>query len=98
MKSQLDVMSKFMLMGMPLYDVIKASSWVPAQVIKRENLGHLSVGSEADIAILNIRKGEFGFFDKTGYKVMGKEKFECEMTIRAGAIVYDINGLAYPVK
>lgn len=98
MKSQLDVMSKFMLMGMPLYEVIKASTWVPAQVIKRENLGHLTVGSEADIAILNIRKGDFGFFDKTGYKVMGKEKFECEMTLRAGTIVYDINGLAYPVK
>lgn len=98
MKSQLDVMSKFMLMGMPLYDVIKASTWTPAQVIKRESLGHLSVGAEADITLLNIRKGDFGFFDKTGYKVMGKEKFECEMTIRAGAIVYDINGLAYPVK
>jgi dihydroorotase len=98
MKSQIDVMSKFMLMGMPLADVIKASTWSPAQVIKRENLGHLSVGAEADIAILNIRKGDFGFYDKTGYKVMGKEKFECEMTIRAGAIVYDINGLAYPVK
>jgi dihydroorotase len=78
--------------------VIKASTWTSAQVIKRENLGHLSVGAEADIAILNIRKGDFGFYDKTGYKLMGKEKFECEMTIRAGAIVYDINGLAYPVK
>ncbi len=98
MKSQLDVMSKFLLMGMPLAEVIRASTWSPAQVIKRENLGQLSVGAEADIAILNLRKGDFGFFDKTGYKVMGKEKFECEMTIRAGAIVYDLNGLAHPVK
>jgi dihydroorotase len=82
---------------MPLAEVIKASSWTPAQVIKREELGHLSEGAEADIAILNIRKGNFGFYDKTGYKVNGTEKFECELTIRAGKIAYDLNGRATPV-
>ncbi len=97
MKDQLSVMSKFMQMGMPLAEVIKASSWTPAQVIKREELGHLSEGAEADIAILNIRKGNFGFYDKTGYKVNGTEKFECELTIRAGKIAYDLNGRATPV-
>lgn len=97
MKDQLSVMSKFMQMGMPLAEVIKASSWTPAQVIKREELGHLSEGAEADIAILNIRKGNFGFYDKTGYKVNGTEKFECELTIRAGKIAYDLNGRANPV-
>ena len=97
MKNQLDVMSKFLLMGMPLIDVIKASTWEPAKVIKREELGNLSVGGIADIAILNLRQGDFGFFDKTGYKVKGKQKFECEMTIRAGKIVYDLNGIADPV-
>ena len=97
MKNQLDVMSKFLLMGMPLYDVIKASTWEPAKVIKREELGNLSVGGIADIAILNLRKGDFGFFDKTGYKVKGKQKFECEMTIRDGKIVYDLNGIADPI-
>jgi dihydroorotase len=97
MKDQLSVMSKFMQMGMPLTEVIKASSWTPAQVIKREELGHLTEGAEADIAILNIRKGNFGFYDKTGYKVNGNEKFECELTIRAGKIAYDLNGRATPV-
>jgi dihydroorotase len=97
MKDQLSVMSKFMQMGMPLTEVIKASSWTPAQVIKREELGHLTEGAEADIAILNIRKGNFGFYDKTGYKVNGTEKFECELTIRAGKIAYDLNGRATPV-
>ena len=43
MKSQIDVMSKFLFMGMPLNDVIKASTWAPAQVIKQEELGNLSV-------------------------------------------------------
>ena len=97
MKDQLSVMSKFMQMGMPLAEVIKASSWSAAKAIKREELGHLTEGAEADIAILNIRKGNFGFYHKTGYKVNGTEKFECEVTVRAGKIAFDMNGRANPV-
>jgi dihydroorotase len=97
MKDQLSVMSKFMNLGMPLFEVIKASTWKPAQVINRTNLGHFTEGAEADIAILNIRKGNFGFYDKTGYKVNGTEKFECELTIKGGKVVYDLNGLANPI-
>jgi dihydroorotase len=91
------VMSKFLLMGMPLQDVIRASTWTPAQVIHHEELGNLSVGGIADLAILNLRQGNFGFYDKTGYKVPGKQKFECEMTIKDGRIVYDLNGIADPI-
>jgi len=84
-------------MGMDLQSVIKTSTWRPAQVIKREELGNLSVGSDADIAILNIRTGKFGLFDYTGYKLETDKKIECEMTIRAGRIVYDLNGIANPI-
>lgn len=97
MKDQLAVMSKFLLIGMPLSEVIKASTWAPAQVIHKEELGNLSVGGIADIAILNLRQGDFGFYDKTGYKIMGKQKFECELTIKGGKIVYDLNGKADPI-
>ena len=97
MKSEIDVMSKFLFMGMPLNEVIKASTWAPAQVIKHEELGNLSVGAIADVVVLNLREGNFGFYDKTGYKVNGKQKFECEMTIKNGKIVYDLNGIANPV-
>jgi dihydroorotase len=97
MKSQIDVMSKFLYIGMPLKDVIKASTWAPAQVIKREELGHLSVGAIADVAILNLRQGNFGMYDKTGYKVISKQKLECEVTIKGGKIMYDLNGIAEPV-
>lgn len=97
MKNMLNVMSKFLLMGMDLKDVIKASTWAPAQEIHREELGNLSVGAPADIAMLNMRKGDFDFFDYTGHKQEGKEKLECEMTIRDGKIVYDLNGIADPV-
>lgn len=97
MKDQLNIMSTFLTMGMGLTSVITASTWSPAQAIQREELGHLSEGAVADIALLNIREGEFGFKDKNGYKLTGNQKFECEMTVREGKIVYDLNGIATPV-
>ena len=97
MKGQLEVMSKFLLMGMPLPEVIKASTWSAATAIKKEELGHISVGSIADVSILNLRKGNFGFYDKTGYKLKGNQRFECEMTLKGGNIVYDMNGIATPI-
>lgn len=97
MKNMLNVMSFFLAMGMDLPNVIKASTWNPAKEIKHEELGNLSVGTVADIAILNLQKGNFGFWDRHGYKLMGKQRLECEMTIRAGKIVYDLNGIATPV-
>jgi dihydroorotase len=97
MKSQIDVMSKFMLMGMPLAAVIHASTWKPAQVINRTELGHLSPGAEADVTVLRVRKGEFGFYDKTGYFIPGKERLECEVTIKGGQVMYDMNGLTKPI-
>lgn len=97
MKDMLTTMSKFMAMGMDLKSVITASTWNPAQEIKHEELGNLSVGSGADVAILNFRKGKFGLFDYTGYKIEADKKLECEMTIRDGKIVYDLNGIANPI-
>lgn len=97
MKDMLNVMSTFVAMGMQIPAVIKASTWSPAQAIKHQELGNLSVGSVADVAVLNVLEGNFGFWDRMGYKLPGKQKFQCEMTIRAGRIVYDLNGIATPV-
>jgi len=94
MKDMLTTMSKFLAMGMGLKNVIQASTSNPATEIKHEELGNLSVGAEADIAILNVRKGKFGLFDYTGFKVEANEKLECELTMRAGEVVYDLNGMA----
>jgi dihydroorotase len=93
MKDMLTTMSKFLAMGMDLKSVIQASTSNPATEIKREDLGNLSVGAEADVAVLNVREGKFGFFDYTGYKVDANKKLECELTMRAGKIVYDLNGI-----
>ena len=97
MKDMLTTMSKFMAMGMDLKSVITASTWNPAKEIHREELGNLSVGSGADVAILNIRKGKFGLFDYTGFKIETDKKLECELTVRDGKIVYDLNGIANPI-
>lgn len=97
MKDMLLVMSKFLKLGMTLPEVIQASTWAPAQAIKRENLGHLSVGAIADVAILSMKKGSFGFYDMAGYKMDSNEKLECEMTISGGKIVYDLNGIVNPL-
>ena len=97
MKDLPNVMSKFLNMGMDLSAVIKATTWNPAQEIQRPELGNLSVGTEADLAIFELRGGNFGFFDYVGDKIKGNKKLECELTIRAGKIVYDLNGIADPV-
>jgi dihydroorotase len=96
MKDMLNVMSKMMSIGMTLQGVIQSATWNPAREIKHEELGHLSEGAVADIAILGVRNGKFGFFDYTGYKVEGTQKLECEMTIKGGKVVYDLNGLVTP--
>ncbi|HTI60787.1 amidohydrolase/deacetylase family metallohydrolase [Mucilaginibacter sp.] len=97
MKDMLTCMTKFLQLGMSLHDVIQASTSNPAKEIKHEELGNLSVGADADIAVLSIRDGKFGLFDYTGYKVEASKKLECELTVRAGKIVYDLNGIASPV-
>ena len=97
MKDLSNVMSKFLNMGMSLLDVILRTTWNPATVIKRPELGNLSVGSEADIAVFSVRKGDFGFVDIRRTKIKGTQKLETEMTIRAGKIVWDLNGISMPL-
>lgn len=93
MKDMANLMSKFLNMGLPIQDVILRSTWKPAQIINHTELGNLSVGAVADVAVFNLRKGNFGFIDVGEDKILGTQKLEAEMTIRAGKIVWDLNGL-----
>lgn len=93
MKDMLNVMSKFLNIGMPLDDVILRSTWHPAREIKHEELGHLSVGAPADVAVLRVAKGNFGFVDVYGARMKGTQKLECELTLRDGRVVWDLNGI-----
>jgi len=96
MKDQINVMSKFLALGLSLDDVIKQSTWNPAREIKQEGLGNLSVGAGADVAVLRLENGNFGFVDSFGGRLRAKQKLVCEMTLRDGKVVYDLNGLARP--
>ena len=93
MKDLLNVASKFINLQMPLAAVIHALTWNPARGIGRTDLGHLSEGAVADLAVLKLREGDFGFVDAQGRRMAGNRKLECELTIRAGKVVYDLNGL-----
>ncbi len=91
-------MSKFLNMGMDLPDVIQRATWSAALSIKREDLGQLSEGSDADITVFSLLRGKFGFIDAEGSKMEGDRKLETELTIREGKVVYDLNGLAAKVN
>jgi dihydroorotase len=94
MKDLCNVLSKFMAIGMTLEEVISRATWIPAQVIHRPDLGHLSVGAEADVAVLKLREGDFGYTDVRRKKVNSPQKLEAELTLRAGRIVWDLNGIS----
>ena len=96
MKDMLNVMGKFLAMGMSLDDVVRWSTWNPAREIRHEELGHLSVGASADVAVLRLENGNFGFADMYGARLKGTRKLTCELTLRDGKVVYDLNGMTRP--
>ncbi len=94
MKDMLNVMSKFLNMGMTLDDVVLRSTWNPAKEIRREEFGQLSVGAIADVAVLRLLKGDFGFVDIAGARMKGNQKLIAEMTVKGGRVQWDLNGLS----
>jgi dihydroorotase len=94
MKDMTNVMSKFLNLDMALEDIVTRSTWNPAREIHHEELGNLSIGSEADIALFSIEKGNFGFVDSLGGRFDGHTKLVCQLTIRNGNVVWDLNGLS----
>jgi dihydroorotase len=89
-----NVMSKFLAMGVPLDDVIRRSTVNPASEIRRPDLGTLSVGKDADIAVLELMHGHFAYIDNGVAKMNANVQLTARMTVRAGRIVYDPSGLS----
>lgn len=94
--SMLDTMAKCMAMGMSFKEVVYRSTVTPAKAIRRPALGTLSVGAEADVAVLRRQAGDFSFRDCGWTRIAAKEQLECEMTLRAGKVVWDRHGLSCP--
>lgn len=93
----LTTMSKVLSIGMPLQETIYRSTVTPAHEIGHPELGTLTIGAEADIALLTLEEGEFGYSDCGRAKYIGSKKLLCSMTIRAGEVVYDPVGMAQPL-
>ena len=91
MKDMTNVMSKILNLGSSLDDVIRMSTWNPAREIKRPDLGNLDVGAEADVAVLRLDRGTFGFADSAGARESGSQMLVCELTLRKGTVAWDLN-------
>jgi dihydroorotase len=94
MKDMLNVMSKMLNLGAPLDQVIAQSTWHPAREIHREELGNLDVGADADVTVLRIERGDFGFVDSFGARLRGNQRLLAELTVRDGLVVWDENGIS----
>jgi dihydroorotase len=94
MKDMTNVMSKMLNLGSSLEQVIQMSTWNPAREIKRPELGHLDVGAEADVAVVRVDRGKFGFIDSAGAANTGDQLIVSELTLRKGRVVWDLNGRA----
>jgi dihydroorotase len=92
----LTTMNKLLNIGMPLQELIYRSTVTPANEIGHPELGNLSVGAEADVAVLKMQSGDFGFMDCGRAKLCGDKKLECMLTLRAGEIVFDPNAMSVP--
>ena len=94
MKDQLNTADKILTLGVPLKEVVAEMTSHPAKEIKHEELGNLSEGSVADVAVLHVEKGKFGFTDMINLRHDGSERLICELTVKGGKVVYDLNGIS----
>jgi dihydroorotase len=94
MKDELNVADKIMAVNVPLKQVVAEMTSHPAHEIRHDELGNLSEGSIADVAVLRLETGTFGFTDMVNKRLDGNKKLICELTLKDGKIVYDLNGIS----
>jgi dihydroorotase len=81
---QVTTMSKFLCLGMPLGDVIAASTVNAATALRRPELGTLKAGSVGDATILSVRQGQFDYVDVVGEHMTGDRRILSEGVVIAG--------------
>ena len=92
--NMITTMSKLLNMGMSVDQIIERVTANPARVIRRPDLGTLSEGAIADIAVLRIQEGRFGFLDSGHARLDGSRRLDCVLSVRNGAVVWDSEGLS----
>ncbi|HEV2529847.1 MAG TPA: amidohydrolase/deacetylase family metallohydrolase [Thermomicrobiales bacterium] len=94
--SMLTTMNKILNLGVPLSQVIAMSTTAPARQISRPELGTLSVGAEADVAVFRLDEGTFNYVDCGKWVYPGTQRLTCQYTLRAGEVVYNPEGWGRP--
>ena len=94
---QVTTLSKFLCMGMPLSDVIAATTVNAATALKRPELGTLKPGSVGDATILSIQKGPFDYVDVVGEHMTGDQKIVSEGVVLAVKWWHPNDGTKFPM-
>jgi dihydroorotase len=92
----LNIMSKYLCIGMPLEEVVARATVEPAKQFGHPELGALTPGGCADVALLKLREGDFGYADCGNARLRGKWRLACEMTVRGGKILFNRDALGMP--
>ena len=80
-------LSKFLLMGLPLEQVIAKVTAVPSRAMPfPERIGTLAPGAVGDVVVLAVREGEFAFRDTRGVERLGAQKLEPVAIVRGGRL------------
>ena len=94
MKDLLNVAGKLLLLGETISQAVAQMTSAPAHEIRQEQYGNLSIGAVADVAVLSVDTGTFGFVDMYNTRAMGTRKLVCQLTLKDGKVVYDLNGIS----
>src|SRR5499433_1783332 len=80
-----NVMSKFLMFGMPLMQLIACATVNAARVFPAfDDRGTLNVGAPADVAVLDLREGSFDFLDNYKGTRAGKQRLFPIASVLAG--------------
>jgi dihydroorotase len=88
-------LSKFLSLGVPFEPLLDRVTVRAARAIKRPELATLREGGLADIAVLEMQTGRFGFLDAEHKRLRGDRRLRAVMTIRKGDVVWDSEGLSH---
>jgi dihydroorotase len=82
----METMSKFLNLGMPLVDIIRAVTATPAKMLGRPDLGDLTVGSTGDATVMRIEGGNFSFTDVLNQTLTGTSRFALDSVVVGGKL------------
>jgi dihydroorotase len=82
----METMSKFLVLGMKLEDIVRAVTATPANLLKRPDLADLAVGTTGDATIMRIEEGDYVFTDVLGQKLQGGKRFALDSMVVGGKL------------